>query len=301
MRKMLTETFLEAIRRASTDLPPDVERALGRASRAEARDSAAGGALRILLENVAMARAESRPMCQDTGTNTWWIHHPVDVPASTIRSAVLAATRRAVRKGFLRPNAVDSVTGENSGDNTGVGQPVIHLEQWNRSALAADVLLKGGGCENVSGQAALPDVSIGAGRDMDGVRKAVLKIVDLAQGRGCSPGVIGVCVGGDRATGYALAKEQLRRPLDDRNPDRVLARLERTLLGQCNQLEIGPMGFGGRTTILAVKAVQAHRLPASFFVTVAYACWSLRRAHVRIARGKATFADTSFLLKAGGR
>jgi fumarate hydratase class I len=301
MRKMLTQTFLETIRRASTDLPPDVERAIRRASRAEARDSTAAGALRILLENVAMARAESRPMCQDTGTNTWWIHHPVDVTAATIRSAVLAATRRAVRKGFLRPNAVDPVTGENSGDNTGVAQPVIHLEQWNRSALAADVLLKGGGCENVSGQAALPDVSIGAGRDMDGVRKAVLKIVDVAQGRGCSPGVIGVCVGGDRAMGYALAKEQLLRPLGDRNPDRVLARLERTLLGQCNQLEIGPMGFGGRTTILAVKAVKAHRLPASFFVTVAYACWSLRRAHLRVARGKATFADTSFLLKAGGR
>jgi len=301
MRKMLTETFLETIRRASTDLPPDVERAIRRASRAEDRDSTAAGALRILLENVAMARAESRPMCQDTGTNTWWIHHPVDVPAATIGSAVLAATRRAVRKGFLRPNAVDSVTGENSGDNTGVGQPVIHLAQWNRSALAADVLLKGGGCENVSGQEALPDVSIGAGRDVDGVRKAVLKIVDVAQGRGCSPGVIGVCVGGDRATGYALAKEQLLRPLGDRNPDRVLARLERTLLEQCNQLEIGPMGFGGRTTILAVKAVKAHRLPASFFVTVAYACWSLRRAHVRVAGGRATFADTSFLLKAGGR
>jgi fumarate hydratase class I len=301
MRKMLQGTFLEMIRRASTDLPPDVERAIRRAARAEERDSAAAGALRILMQNVAMARAESRPMCQDTGTNTWWIHHPVDVPASAIRSAVLAATRRAVRKGTLRPNAVDSVTGQNSGDNIGVGQPVIHLEQWSRAGLAADLLLKGGGCENVSGQAALPDVSIGAGRDLDGVRKAVLKIVDVAQGRGCAPGVIGVCVGGDRVTGYELAKQQLLRPLGDRNPDRALARLERTLLGECNQLEIGPMGFGGKTTILAVKAVKAHRLPASFYVTVSYACWSLRRSHVRIARGKPTFSDASFLLKAGGR
>lgn len=240
-------------------------------------------------------------MCQDTGTNTWWIHHPVDVPARTIRSAVLAATRRAVRLGYLRPNAVDSVTGENSGDNTGVGQPVLHLEQWSRAGLAADLMLKGGGCENVSGQAALPDVSIGAGRDLDGVRKAVLKMVDVAQGRGCSPGVIGVCVGGDRVTGHELAKQQLLRPLGDRNPDRVLAKLERTLLGESNQLEIGPMGFGGRTTLLAVKAVKAHRLPASFYVTVAYSCWSLRRAHARISRGKAVFADSSFLLEAGGR
>jgi fumarate hydratase class I len=228
-------------------------------------------------------------MCQDTGTNTWWIHHPVDVSASTLRTAVLAATRRAVKLGYLRPNAVDSVTGENSGDNTGVGQPVIHLEQWTRAGMVADVLLKGGGCENVSGQAALPDVSIGAGRDLDGVRKAVLKVVNVAQGRGCAPGIIGVCVGGDRVTGYELAKRQLLRPLADRSPDRALARLERTLLEQCNQLEIGPMGFGGKTTILAVKAVKAHRLPASFFVTVAYSCWSLRRAHARIARGKPAF------------
>jgi len=301
MRKILQETFLEMIRRAATDLPPDVEGAIRRASKAEERGSTAAGALGILLENVAMARAESRPMCQDTGTNTWWIHHPVDVTAGTDKAAVLWATRRSVRLVYLSPNAVDSVTGENSGDNTGVGQPVIHLEQRARAGMAVDVLLKGGGCENVSGQAALPDFSIGAGRDLDGVRKAVLKIVDFAQGRGCAPGVIGVCVGGDRVTGYELAKQQLLRPLTDRSPDRVLARLERTLLKESNELEIGPMGFGGKTTILAVKAVKAHRLPASFFVTVSYSCWSLRRAHVRIARGKPTFSDTSFLLKAGGR
>lgn len=301
MRKVLDKTFLEMVRRAATDLPPDVEGAIRRASRKEERGSAAAGALRILLSNVGMARQKSRPMCQDTGTNTWWIHHPEDVPGKVVRAAVIAATRRGVKLGYLRPNSVDSVTGKNSGDNTGIAHPVIHLEQWPRRSIVADVLLKGGGCENVSGQIALPDQSIGAGRDLDGVRKAVLKIVAEAQGRGCAPGIVGVCVGSDRATGYALAKEQLLRPLGERSPDPALARLEKRLLGEANLLEVGPMGFGGKTTILGVKAAKAHRVPASYYVSVAYCCWSLRKAHARVSGSRTTYSHEPFLSPGGGR
>lgn len=301
MRAKLEKVFLEMLRRAATDLPPDVDAAIRRAWRREERGSAARGALKILMRNVDMARAESRPMCQDTGTNTWWIHHPVDVSAKTVRSAVLSATRKAVRHGFLRPNAVDSVTGRNSGDNTGIGHPVFHLDQWTRPVVVADVLLKGGGCENVSGQLALPDVSIGAGRDLEGVRRTVLKIVNVAQGRGCAPGIVGVCIGGDRTTGYATAKEQLLRTLDDRNPDPLLAKLERRLGRECNDLEVGPMGFGGRTTVLGIKVAKAHRLPASYFVTVAYSCWSLRRAHARVGRSGTSYSHESYLLKGARR
>jgi fumarate hydratase class I len=301
MKKVLVQTFLETLRRASTDLSADVESAIRRSLRRESRGSAGRGALSILLENIEMARRSSRPMCQDTGTNTWWIHHPARVPGTLIRSSVIQATRRAVKLGYLRPNSVDPVSGKNSGDNTGPGHPVFHLEGWPRATIAADVLLKGGGCENVSGQLALPDASIGAGRDLEGVRRAVLKLVDAAQGKGCSPGVIGVCIGGDRATGYAVAKEQLLRPLADKNPDPVLARLERTLLAEANTLGVGPMGFGGATTILAAKVATAHRLPASYYVTVAYSCWALRKAHVQLRGERARFGETSFLGAGGGR
>jgi fumarate hydratase class I len=299
MSKALEDLFFEMIRRAATDLPADVERALRRAAGREAKGSAARSALGILASNIEMARRMSRPMCQDTGTNTWWIHHPVGVPVRSVESAVVGATRRAVRLGTLRPNSVDPVTGRNSGDSTGIAHPVVHLEAWGRASVVADLLLKGGGCENVSAQLALPDVTIGAGRDLEGVRRAVLKIVESAQGKGCAPGVLGVCIGGDRATGYRLAKEQLLRPLAHASPDPALARLERTLLGQCNALGIGPMGFGGRTTVLGVKVAKAHRLPASFFVTVAYSCWALRRAHASLAAGRPRF--TSEPLVAGGR
>jgi len=297
MKKILPETCLEMLRLAATDLPPDVEQVMRDAARREAGGTAASAALGILIENIAMARAQSRPMCQDTGTNTWWIRHPENMSGRVIRSAVVAATRKAVKAGFLRPNSVDSVTGQNSGDGTGLLHPVVHLEQWARADLALDLLLKGGGCENVSAQMALPDVSISAGRDLEGVRRAVLLIVQKAQGKGCSPGVLGICIGGDRATGFAAAKEQLLRPLRDRNPDPLLADLEKRILAEANTLGVGPMGFGGATTLLGVKAVKAHRLPASFFVTVAYSCWSLRRAHARISRGRAAFAREPFVHK----
>ncbi len=295
MTDRLKDTFLEMLRRAATDLPPDVQLALERAHGKEEKGSTAKRAMAILLENVQLAREQSRPMCQDTGTNTWWIHRPSDIPEKDLVQAVHEATRRATRLGYLRPNSVDSITGKNSGDNIGLFHPVIHVHEVRGRDLAMDLLLKGGGCENVSAQMALPDVSIGAGRDLDGVRRAVLKMVDVAQGRGCAPGALGVCIGGDRATGFSVAKRQLMRQLDDASPDPALARLERRLVTECNRLEIGPMGFGGRTTVLGVKIAAAHRLPASFFVTMAYSCWSLRRAHARIRGQKVTFLDRSFL------
>jgi fumarate hydratase class I len=300
MRKELTETFLEMLRRASTDLPPDVEDALGRAHRREAAGSPARGALKILLENVKMARENASPLCQDTGTNTWWIVRPKTASDKQVAAAVHAATRKATRLGYLRPNSVDPVTGENSGDNIGVGHPVIHVREGRGSDLVADVLLKGGGCENVSSQTALPEAAIGAGRDLDGVWRAVLAIVQAAQGRGCAPGALGVCVGGDRATGYATAKEQLLHPLSQPPSDPALARLGRRILRDANALGIGPMGFGGKTTLLGVRVARAHRLPASFFVTVAYSCWSLRRAHAQVRRGRATFATEPFGSRGAG-
>jgi fumarate hydratase class I len=285
--------FLELIRRAATSLPPDVNAALERGRAAEGDGSPARSALDDVLNNCDRARESSRPLCQDTGTGVWYVYHPAGIRQAKLIRDILSATREATRRSYLRPNAVDSVTGRNSGDNTGLGLPVMHFTEWTRKNLHADLLLKGGGSENMSGQFSLPDSALKAGRDLEGVRRVVLEAVWRAQGQGCGPGVIGVCIGGDRASGAIAAKEQLFRLLDDRNPDPALAALEDRLFQDANQLGIGPMGFGGATTVLGIKIGKRHRLPASFFVSIAYMCWATRRASVTISRKRASFGTLS--------
>lgn len=274
--------FVELIRQASTELPADVEAALQAGLAREEPGSAAASALQTILENVAFARAHSSPVCQDTGTPIFFVHHPQGMGTRALRVQIEAAVAEATRRSYLRPNAVDPVSGRNSGNNLGVGFPFFHFEEWEQDALRVDLLLKGGGSENVSTQYALPYAPLEAGRDLEGVRRVVLDAVYRAQGQGCAPGVLGIALGGDRGTGYIGAKEQLLRPLDEVNPLPELAALEERLVRECNELGIGPMGFGGKTTVFGVKVGAYHRLPACYFVTVAYMCWACRRATVEV-------------------
>jgi fumarate hydratase class I len=285
----LTGPFVELIRRASTDLPADVEAALRAAHAREESGSAAAGALETILENVALARAKSTPICQDTGVPIFYVRHPQEVSTRGLRAQMEAAVAEATRKAYLRPNAVDSLTGRNSGNNLGVGFPTFHFEEWEEDYLQVDLLLKGGGSENVGAQYKLPYGPLQAGRDLDGVRRVVLDAVYQAQGKGCAPGVLGVAIGGDRGTGYVHAKEQLFRPLDDASPVPELAGLEERLLRECNELGIGPMGFGGKTTVFGVKIGAYHRLPACYFVSIAYMCWACRRARMTVRAGEVAF------------
>ncbi|NHZ87026.1 MAG: fumarate hydratase, partial [Planctomycetia bacterium] len=216
-------------------------------------------------------------ICQDTGTNIYFITIPEGVSLRKIESAIVDATRVATEKTYLRPNAVDSVTGKNSGDNTGVMAPYFHYEEWDEPTVKVQLMLKGGGCENVSDQYKLPDSQLKADRNLDGVYKCIIDAINKAQGLGCAPGVAGIGIGGDRASGMIIAKKQLFRKLNDTNPDQELEKLENLLYTDLNKLGIGPMGFGGLTTVLGVKVGAAHRLPASFFVSLAYSCWADRR------------------------
>jgi fumarate hydratase class I len=285
----LTEPFVELIRRASTDLPADVEVALRAAHAREGPGSAAAGALATILENVALARANSTPVCQDTGVPIFYVFRPQGMSTRQLQAQIEAAVAEATRRAYLRPNAVDPLTGRNSGDNLGVGFPTLHFQEWEEGYLRVDLLLKGGGSENVGAQYKLPYAPLKAGRDLEGVRRVVLDAVYQAQGKGCAPGVLGVAIGGDRGTGYVHAKEQLFRPLDDANPVPQLAALEERLLRECNELGIGPMGFGGRTTVFGVKIGAYHRLPACYFVSVAYMCWACRRARMEVRNGEVAF------------
>jgi fumarate hydratase class I len=277
-----TSTFVELIRRASTELPADVIEALEEGRTAEQTDGLASIALGTILNNVELARESSAPICQDTGTPVVWIHHPVGVSTRGLEEDFTAAVREATSRKFLRPNAVNTLTGSNTGDGAGRGIPFLHFEEWDEPRLEVRMILKGGGSENVGTQYKLPDARLGAGRDLDGVRRAVLDAVVDAQGKGCAPGVLGVCVGGDRVSAFEESKRQLLRPLKDTSPIPELAELEERLLREGNELGVGPMGFGGKTTLLAVKIGVLDRLPACYFVTVTYMCWAARKAAVSI-------------------
>lgn len=285
----LTEEFVELIRLASTDLRPDIERALRAARQEEEDGSAAQGALDTILENVALARKISAPICQDTGTPIFYVYHPTGWSTLASKGQIHAAVEMATRRAYLRPNAVDSLSGKNSGNNLGQDFPSLHFEEWEEDYLKVNLMLKGGGCENVGIQYTIPDNRLKADRDLKGVRKAVLDAVLQAQGKGCAPGVIGVAIGGDRGSSYIKSKEQFFRPLDDENPVPGLAELEKRLTQEANELGIGPMGFGGKTTVLSVKVGTLYRLPACYFVTVSYMCWADRRRTMFVRSEQVTY------------
>ncbi len=290
----LVDEVLELVRRAATVLPEDMVQALERGRAQEEPGSAAEQALATILKNVAMAREKSTPICQDTGTPIFEVHHPFGVSTRMLTEQIHEAVAQATAKAYLRPNAVDSLTGKNSGNNLGLDFPTIHFHEWDEDRIFITLQLKGGGSENVSTQYKLPDARLGAGRDLEGVRRAVLDAVVKAQGKGCAPGVLGVAIGGDRGTGYIVAKRQLLRKIDDVNPDPQLAALEARILEEANELGIGPMGFGGKTTVLGVKIGVAHRLPACYFVTVAYMCWANRRAEMNVSLQDGQVTEVSY-------
>jgi len=283
--QFLKNSLLELVTQTSTNLPPDVRAAMGIALERESAGTQSSQALGIIATNIDMAQEDEAPICQDTGMPTFIVHTPVGTNQIQIRGAIQEAVAEATKNGKLRPNSVDSLTGKNSGNNLGEETPVIHFEQWEQDEIEVKLVLKGGGCENKNIQYSLPcelDPLGRADRNLVGVRKCILHAVWQAQGHGCAPGALGVCIGSDRGHGYHLAKMQLFRTLDDVNPVPELAELEASIMQEANRLGIGAMGFGGNVSLIGCKITAANRLPASFFVSVAYDCWAFRRLGVRL-------------------
>ena len=277
------DSVVSLIVKTSTELPPDVRAAMKVAIAEETPGTQSSQALSIIAQNIDQAADCEGAICQDTGMPTFEVKTPVGANQMVMKKEIREAVAEATRRGKLRPNSVDSITGENSGNNLGPGTPIIHFEQWDRDEVEVKLILKGGGCENMNAQYSVPAELPGMGRadrNLEGVRKCILHAVWNAQGKGCAPGAVGVCIGGDRTSGYVGAKEQLFRTLDDVNADPRLAELEVSIMGHVNKLGIGTMGFGGRTSLIGCKIGVLNRLPASFFVSVAYDCWAFRRLGV---------------------
>jgi fumarate hydratase class I len=277
------QSVYDLIVETSTNLPGDVRRAVQAAGENEDKGTRSALSLSRIADNIHMAECNVSPICQDTGMPTFIIHCPVGANQIIMKKQILEAVANATKASKLRTNSVDSLTGANSGDNLGPGTPVVHFEQWERDDIEVKLILKGGGCENKNIQYSLPADLEGvgkAGRDLDGIRKCVMHAVYQAQGQGCSAGFIGVGIGGDRTSGYELAKHQLFRHVDDVNPHPELRKVEEYVMEHANTLGIGTMGFGGQVTLLGCKVGVMNRLPASFFVSVAYNCWAFRRQGV---------------------
>src|SRR3954464_3300797 len=246
--EFLANSLLELITQTSTNLPPDVREAMSLAADTETPGTQSAQALDIILSNVDMAVDDEGPICQDTGMPTFFVHTPVGANQIRLRKAIQEAVAEATRRGKLRPNSVDSITGKNSGNNLGEETPVIHFEQWEQDEIEVKLILKGGGCENKNIQYSVPcnlDHLGRADRNLEGVRKCILHAVWQAQGQGCAPGALGVCIGSDRAHGHPLAEYQTPRAPDHLTPDPVLAELEARVMKEANELGVGAMGFGG--------------------------------------------------------
>src|SRR4051812_37367472 len=279
---VLPDSLLELVRRTSVEIPDDVHKAIVNSLEQEKKGSIAESAMKIIDQNIALAKNKSQPICQDTGSIIFYVDCPLNFDQITFEEAARHAVKLATSKGFLRQNSVDSISGKNDGTNVGPGSPTIHFHQHRSPEITVRLVLKGGGCENVGAQYSLPSEKLQANRDLDGCRKVILDAVLQAQGKGCGPGILGVCIGGDRATGYEFSKQQLLRKLDDKNVREDLDGLERDIVSTANQLGIGPMGFGGKTTLLGTKIGVLNRLPASYFVSVSYMCWAYRRQGVAL-------------------
>ena len=276
----LADSILELIRRTSAEIPDDVQTTILAALEREKKDTIAESAMKIIEQNIALAKQKSQPICQDTGSVLFYVDCPKGFDEIQCAETAREAVKLATKKGYLRQNSVDSITGKNDGTNLGPGAPTLHFHQHASPEVRVRLMLKGGGCENVGAQYSLPIEKLKADRDLNGCRKVILDAVLQAQGKGCGPGVLGVCIGGDRATGYEHSKHQLLRKLDDRNPNPELDKLEQDIVATANELGIGPMGFGGKTTLLGAKIGVLNRVPASYFVSVSYMCWAFRRQGV---------------------
>src|SRR5512140_2242710 len=216
---VLLDSLLELIRRTSAEIPDDVHKAILGALQAEKKGTIAESAMKIIDQNSALARQKSQPICQDTGSILFYVDCPVGFDQIGFEEAAREAVKLATKKGYLRQNSVDSITGKNDGTNVGPGSPVVHFHQHRSPEVNVRLVLKGGGCENVGAQYSLPNEKLKANRDLDGCRKVILDAIMQAQGKGCGPGILGVCIGGDRATSYELSKAQFLRLIPDQNPN----------------------------------------------------------------------------------
>jgi fumarate hydratase subunit alpha len=268
--------IVELIRKAETDLPKDVVDSLKKAYDIE--DGVAKTQIEAILTNIDLAKKSKRPMCQDTGIQTFFVSVGVNFPQiEKLKDIIIIGVKKGTNEIPLRPNTVDPFTNENHKDNTGIQIPYITWEFIEGSEVLITALPKGGGSENMSKLGMLKP-----GVGLEGVKDFVVDEMLNAAGNPCPPTVVGVGIGGGADLSLKLGKKALLRPVGERHKDKTIAKIEEELISRINASGIGPMGLGGKTTVLDVHIEKAHRHPASLPVGIAVQCWADRRAHMLI-------------------
>ena len=272
----LKKGVVQLIRKAETELPADVISALEKAY--EVEEGIAKTQIGAILENIKLARESNRPMCQDTGIQTFFVTVGVEFPyIDKLRDLIVEGVKTATKEIPLRPNTVEPFTGENHKDNLGDYIPYITWDFVDGSDVHITALPKGGGSENMSKLGMLkPGVGI------EGVKDFVVEEMIKAGGNPCPPTVVGVGIGGGADLSLKLGKKALLRPVGVRHKDKTVAAVEEELIKRINDSGVGPMGLGGKTTVLDVHIEKAHRHPASLPVGIVVQCWADRRASMVI-------------------
>lgn len=269
--KVIEDTVARLCIEANLRLPPDVINAIERAEKAEPWDGAKR-ILSLLGDNVRIASEKTLPVCQDTGMACVFVELGQDVHIEgDFEQAVNNGVRRGYGEGYLRKSVVcDPLCRVNTGDNT---PALVTVKLTRGDKMRITVMPKGFGSENMSALKMLKPAD-----GVDGVKNFVLETVEKAGANPCPPIIVGVGIGGSFDKAAYLAKHALLRPVNEPNPDEYYAALERELLDKINALGIGPQGFGGKTTALAVliEAMPTH--VAGLPVAVNISCHATRRA-----------------------
>jgi len=275
--KIVENVAFNILKQAVIYLPQDVKQALKK-SYAEETSETGKTQLKAILDNIELAEKYQAPVCQDTGTIIFYIKAGAQAKnMDKIEEALVNATRKATKEVPLRPNAVDPFTQKNSGDNTGRFIPYVNWEIVPGDNVEMTVMTKGGGSENVCVTGMLVP-----GEGIKGLKRFAVDAVIKAGAQPCPPNILGIAIGGGIDISMKLAKKALLKPLNEPNPEPELAKLEKEILEVANMTGIGPMGLGGKTTVLGVHVDYAYRHPASFPAAVAFNCWAARRASARI-------------------
>jgi fumarate hydratase subunit alpha len=272
----ITEEVARLCQEANFELEDDVQKALEKAH--EAEESPAGKeVLRQIIENSGIARSERMPMCQDTGLAVIFVEigQDVHVTGGDFEAAINAGVAKGYTDGYLRKSVLtDPVRGGNTGDNT---PAVIHTTIVPGEGLKLWVVPKGGGSENMSRIAMMKPAD-----GVEGIKKFVVENVKAASGNPCPPVIVGVGIGGTFERCAQLAKRALLREIGSTHPDEFYADLEKELLSLVNEVGVGPMGLGGRTTALAVHIEAGPRHIASFPVSMNINCHAARHKHIEL-------------------
>lgn len=272
--KDIENGIVKLIKKAETELPNDVVKALKKSY--EIETGIAKTQIGAILENIKLSKKSGRPMCQDTGIQTFFVEVGTDFPhIDKLQEIIKNGVKKATKEIPIRPNTVDPFTGVNHKDNTGKHIPYITWDFTKGSNVTIIVLPKGGGSENMSKLGMLkPGVGI------EGVKDFIVDEMIKAGGNPCPPTVVGVGIGGGADLALKLGKMSLLRPVGNRNKDKTIAKIEEELIKRINKSGIGPMGLGGKTTVLDIHIEKAHRHPASLPVGISVQCWADRRARM---------------------